>query len=60
MSKLVLITDATGNYWINPDNIVSVVEDMKGVYGCIVYTANPNVYLELRMSVGEFLRRIGS
>lgn len=58
MSKLVLIADSTGNYWINPDNIIAVTEDIEGVFGCIVHTVNPDSPIRLRMSVGEFLRKI--
>lgn len=58
MSKLILITDATGNYWINPDNVVTVTEDIEGKFGCVVYTTNPDVTISLRMSVADFLRKI--
>lgn len=55
MSKLVLIADATGNYWINPDNIVAITEDIEGKFGCVIYTASPEVVIRLRMSVREVL-----
>ncbi len=56
MSKLILIADATGNYWINPDNVVTVTEDIEGKFECVVYTTSPDVTIRLRMSVGEVLR----
>ena len=55
MSKLILIADATGNYWVNPDNIVTITEDIEGKFGCVIYTASPDVVIRLRMSIGEAL-----
>lgn len=55
MNKLILIADATGNYWINPDNVVTVTEDIEGKFGCVIYTSSPEVIIRLRMSVGEVL-----
>lgn len=58
MSKLILISDATGNYWVNPDNVVAVTEDIEGNFGSIVYTASPDVVIRLRMSVSEILDKL--
>lgn len=55
MSKMILIADATGNYWVNPDNIVTITEDIEGKFGCVIYTASPDVVIRLRMSVSEVL-----
>lgn len=55
MSKMILIADATGNYWINPDTIVTITEDIEGKFGCVIYTASPEVIIRLRMSVREVL-----
>lgn len=55
MSKMILIADATGNYWVNPDNIVTITEDIEGKFGCVIYTASPDVIIRLRMSVSEVL-----
>lgn len=55
MSKMILIADATGNYWVNPDNIVTITEDIEGKFGSVIYTASPDVVIRLRMSVGDVL-----
>lgn len=55
MSKLILIADTTGNYWVNPDSIVAVTEDLEGNFGCVIYTVNPEIVIKLRMSIGEVL-----
>ena len=56
MSKLILIADATGRYWVNPDKVAAVTEDVEGLFGSILYTSNPDVVFRLRMSVEEVIR----
>lgn len=58
MSKLVMISDATGNYCINPDNVAAVTEDPEGVFGSIIYTIHPDAVIQLRMPVGEVMKRL--
>lgn len=55
MSKFVKIEDGMGTYWVNPDAIVTVTEDPEGRFGCIVYTANPQITFQFRMGVSEVL-----
>lgn len=53
-----MISDATGNYCINPDNVAAVTEDPEGVFGSIIYTIHPDAVIQLRMPVGEVMKRL--
>ena len=44
-----MISDATGNYCINPDNVAAVTEDPEGVFGSIIYTIHPDAVIQLRI-----------
>ena len=56
MNKFIKIEDPMGNYLLNADKVVAVMEDVEGKYGCLIIVEGISELITLRTPYEQIIK----